>query len=879
MATRRGRYGRLPRSQPSLASAIISLAQEAQNRSDSNLLNAWQKGGDWEGKPVTDEMVLAHWKERMESVSPGDPQYDTYKQTYDQLDYNISESKTYLLYKQGKINDMQMAQFYLDWAKKVPPNSEFYRTLQGDAAQFIQAAKARGRAGAAKAAQEAYDKGQQKIMDRDVRLGLVLTDLVTSIARVNGLIGENQDLSDLTLEGQNLPGRLESLLGQYNSMMHADPTGWADTIAAIKAADPTWDGNLTSGYFAHALQQQTQGYAAMSAFAAKNGKTDDTNKFRKAGAAANSLGGLIGSFPVAAAYSRARETFESIWNSKAATDADKYRAAQDFADAIDVFAASPNVTDRQANTLRNDASALRGNPAAAGLPSFYENFNGITNQTAGQTGIAGGEQTGDNARFSAAMEQLSFWSQTYSADPASYTYASYTEDEMGNRVFDPTGKGPVGVVPRSSVDNDPAATVAVPVPTLTGGAIMQTVVKQPVIVDNPAGGEGEVVGSVIVTYAGGQRVVTYGLERPDGTTDWTPVNPFGDDVTLKFGKDGLHLTVPLVFDRSADARAIEQSYNVPGVSAAFANGATPQAGASWWGKDPKSGQKVIVKWDGTQFTTQTETTIPSGRSGSVTPPVPFNAEGTHTAIVQSVWDQSRLSLPPDPRKDFTTPAVANLVATRTSGSAVLDAWASPVFQMELQRQEIEAAGGLNNLDVEKLRQVALIDAGIARTLVGSPTADYGSAATAPSFIRALVAAQRVKEFDKINAVAQQVTRRDRTGDTPSEITLGHTINIPNYTMPGQKPFYGIGPNAQPLVSPDHPALLPQGPKVPEVATTPAPIPGVATSPTPIPQATPAPTPAPITGTMVGGTFIPTPSSMPTYPSVSQTKRGILEGMT
>src|SRR4030042_1658463 len=100
---RRGRFGRLPRSAPSLTSTIIAIAREMQSQRDSNLMDAWQHGGTFEGAPVTDDMVLAHWRERMTDLSPADPEYDTMKNTLMQYEYAIGESKAATDYAPGKI--------------------------------------------------------------------------------------------------------------------------------------------------------------------------------------------------------------------------------------------------------------------------------------------------------------------------------------------------------------------------------------------------------------------------------------------------------------------------------------------------------------------------------------------------------------------------------------------------------------------------------------------------------------------------------------------------------------------------------------------------------------------------------------------------------
>src|SRR5882672_10083678 len=139
--SRTGNFGRAPRTATSLTNTIIAIAREYQQQRDTNIMNAWEKGGTFEGKKVTDKLVLAHWKERMNGVSPDDPLHDTYKNAVEQLDYTIAESKMTAAYALKKKSDGQMVSFYLGWAKKVPKDSEFYRVLQRDAGQYMRTAK------------------------------------------------------------------------------------------------------------------------------------------------------------------------------------------------------------------------------------------------------------------------------------------------------------------------------------------------------------------------------------------------------------------------------------------------------------------------------------------------------------------------------------------------------------------------------------------------------------------------------------------------------------------------------------------------------------------------------------------------------------------
>src|ERR1035437_1003059 len=204
MATaRRGKFGRVPTASPDLTATIISIAQQMTAAEDRNIQSAWQSGGLYEGKPVTDAMDLAHLQTRAQGIDKTDPMYDQYNNEFIQVQYSIAQSKADLAYKQGKLTDTGMAQFYLDWAKKIPPSSEFYRTLQKQAATFLASAAATARAGAAKAKTDAYNAFVSATAKQYIGLGDVLTQVMTQVARDNNLIGQNQDLSNFTLKGEN----------------------------------------------------------------------------------------------------------------------------------------------------------------------------------------------------------------------------------------------------------------------------------------------------------------------------------------------------------------------------------------------------------------------------------------------------------------------------------------------------------------------------------------------------------------------------------------------------------------------------------------------------------------------------------------------------
>ena len=122
---RTGKFGRQPRVAASLTNTLVSIAKQFQDQIDSDIMSAWQKGGTYQGQPVTDAMVLQHWNDRMAGVSKQDPMYDNYKESVQQLTYSIAESKMTASYALQKTTDAQMVSFFLGQLKGVPVNSEF----------------------------------------------------------------------------------------------------------------------------------------------------------------------------------------------------------------------------------------------------------------------------------------------------------------------------------------------------------------------------------------------------------------------------------------------------------------------------------------------------------------------------------------------------------------------------------------------------------------------------------------------------------------------------------------------------------------------------------------------------------------------------------
>jgi hypothetical protein len=722
MARRRARFGKLPRVAQSLGPTILAAAAQMESQRDQNVMDAWKNGGTFEGKPVTDEVALAYWRGREVGMDPKDPAYEALSNTVTQLDYGIHQSKEDLLYKQGKISDRTYANFFLDWSKKVPKNSEFWRTLQKDAAQFIQHAAASGRAGSARGKAAAFNTYQDSINKKYTGLGSLLTDWMTRVAQSYNLIGKNEELDKFVLKGENDPGRMEQLLSLINEDRKANPGNYVQFDAAIKQFDPHWDGQITSEYFGRALKNQITGYQLLQTAAIKAGYSTQAKAAAKALGQTNDLAGQVDSWPTAAAYSIARDKFENVMKDPSATDLDKWNAAQSFATSAEGFAKKPGLDPAMSQRLGNDAACWRGSQDCQNQDSFYENYLGLTSPGSSQPAVdasTGVKATGENAKAQKDMALIGFWRQQYEANPGAYVYAHYVLDSAGNPTYDPKEAGPIGIVPLASVASSPNNNSVIPVVTVTGDTIMQVVTKKDIVVDDPFDSSSHtVIGQSITFNEGGVQRTLYGIPR-DGVMDWTAVSPFSQDVNAAVKPDGIHLTVnPAVL--GIDNAAAADAAGRPDIAAAFANGALPAEGTKWTQEGAVAGNQR----------TDTTITFSHGRLMQGTDQVSLDEKGHQTAatstpgqpltgatgqgLVDAVWDQSRLKAGPNPAIDFSTEIMAAVTAAAPTSDAMRSIWSNPQFQYALQQQEIALSGG----DAIKLAQIAHVDRGIGNQLLG-----------------------------------------------------------------------------------------------------------------------------------------------------------------
>ena len=188
---RTGRFGTLPSKAPDLTATMVALFEAAEAQRDRNILSAWAQGGTFEGRKVTDGRIKAHFRGRMNEYDKGDPERDYWKQQYDQIDYDIGESKALLRYEQEKLGEAGMSRWYTQNAKRFPRNSEAWREAMRNAAQFKKAAQEKARATNTVSDYEKYNN----------RINAINRNYLEPAAKAAGIVDSALSRMNVTNEG------------------------------------------------------------------------------------------------------------------------------------------------------------------------------------------------------------------------------------------------------------------------------------------------------------------------------------------------------------------------------------------------------------------------------------------------------------------------------------------------------------------------------------------------------------------------------------------------------------------------------------------------------------------------------------------------------
>lgn len=606
--TYRGKFGQLPTPSSSIASTIISLAREMQTANDTAIMDAWKNGGTFQGKPVTDDDVINYWKQRLTQVSKDDPNYTVYSNTIMQTEYSIAESKATTIYDQSPPSaaaDTKLAKFYIGWESKIPKDSEFYRVLQRDAAQFVQAAAAKnaaaGRAGAAsakaaaKAAQEAaYAKAQAATIAKYEAPGQYLTDTLVNVARANGLIGEDPN-ADLSNFNPSDPTTMQRLIAGVNSnpdaVLYHDPsTGQPITgamvLAKLKTLDPHFSGTLSSSYYARTQQQQLTGeqirlQRANSSTPLMAVHKTDADNIAKWVTYTTENGREANAWPIETHYQIIRGQFLQTWDSPTATPQMKLAAWNTYRGGLLQLADSTSHPPDD-NTKSRLIAEANGDGS---VDNLSENFTGLS---AGDHSTTGGVEKGDTAQTQLDVQQ--FTVERDSVASGNYVWAMGTRDANG--VFTPGGTnanavGATTITAAQASSPSGAALMYIdqgngqpPIPVFVPGkAITATVVDangNSITATHPTQ---STVGIAYDVVENGQTVRLYAIPGPNGHPVYTTEAPWANSGNIQSHDVGgvVQLTVRLGGVATPDNVKGNGAFtvNVPAQTAAEAAAGTP----------------------------------------------------------------------------------------------------------------------------------------------------------------------------------------------------------------------------------------------------------------------------------------------------------------
>lgn len=571
---RTGNFGRQPRSSPSITNTLIAIAREQQAREDQNIMDAWQKGGVVDGKEVTDDMVLKHWKQRLVDISKDDPLYDTYSNSVMQLEYSIAESKMTAKYAlipdPSSGQDMEMANFYLKWAKKVPKNSEFYRVLQRDAGQYIRAAKAKRATRQADNTEKNYQLQMAALEKKHERPGQEALRVITMLAQEGAVIGENplgnaSQIAQRSNLGTVQIGGVEQLMNLLANVMveesvskeiipgvaggpmmtvpgkstansqrlytdeNGKPVTGADLVARFKAIDPAFNGKFDLAYVQGAIASARDGIENRIKLARKTGHVAEAMALEYEQAKVNEFSRQVDAYPVVAEYNDLNAKVQAVISDNSLLPEAKGPAIEKLRGEIGKLAADPRIAadTRMQAQLRAEATGQVGVPTLAEDPSGEK--------VGYSDGISDNKVVNDHLALFAEQKAR------VDSGEAVYTQGFYQKDEMtGKMKFVPSTNGPmVGAATMAEINNLPG--VGKPVPVMVpngdgGGATPMYVMPSPIRVNaqNTDGSQMSATnqneaGSFISYMFNGKPVTLYSITR-GGTQEWTTDPPWDPDL-------------------------------------------------------------------------------------------------------------------------------------------------------------------------------------------------------------------------------------------------------------------------------------------------------------------------------------------------------------
>ncbi|MSP56416.1 MAG: hypothetical protein EXR69_12555 [Myxococcales bacterium] len=714
---RTGNFGRSPRAAPSLTSTLIAIAREQEQRRDQNMMEAWQRGGMFEGRQVTDAVILQHWQGRLKDISPQDPLYDTYKNAVTQYEYAIAESKMTAQYAMNSDpkagDDAAMAAFYLNWAKRIPRGGEFYRVLQRDAGQYLRSARAKREAGARQRKEEAYQRAMLAIEAQEEAPGQNALHVITMLAQYGvgnqgAVLGRaaqgdpRNSMQATNIGALELPSvaqmmmllnavTLEGVGGEYEprhlgagnpaevagrgnpAVLYYDEAGapvtGIDLHAMFQKADPDWNGNFNVPYVQGLIAQWKAGIQKQVKVAKKAGHVNEAMNLQQSLAKVNEYGHQFTAWPVLKTYREYKQDLDDVMKNDGLMPGAKLAAIDRINMYIGALANDPSIA-----TDAHLRSQLTGE--AKGTP-------GTVTVNEDMTGRAHGYTTAQNSGVSEVMniqdirKQLAD-DQALLLDPTSgyvLTQGNYVKTADGGKMFEPAaGAQSIGITTTAQLaavqGAGPAVTVMVPNGDGSGFTPM-VVVPSPVYAKATRADGSPVdlvdknpVATFIRWNVNGVEVTLYSItDRATKQTRWTVDPPWAGQPWVK----QTNLSNGSIM---LDLTGVVQTLTAPEV-----------------GKDQNYGNGFEVRGSRAAGPPHSD---PSSRYGRTEPKAGALVMDARAAVFATSPERGAAGV--DPNTDSFSPTLISLKLT-ADGSLLLKKWFNdPAFRAVLDRDARVASG-------------------------------------------------------------------------------------------------------------------------------------------------------------------------------------------
>lgn len=491
--------------------------------------------------------MLAYWNKRLAGLNPKSPAYESLKSNILQLEFAIADSKSDLAYRQGKITDEQRAQFFLDWSNRVPKDSELWRTLQKNAAQFMEAVKRNGEISAKKAAAEARTRADADTVARYEAAADFVTAEMTRVARRLGLIpginprtGSAGTLADMGLNtSRGGIMQMPAVLAELSS----DPR----FMARLRELDPSFadGGVITQSYLEKIFNSKITGLTerrdrayAVGDMTGDNGAVRLDEEIGKQ----NEWARIVGALPVGQAYESARKQWLKIWQDPNAGPTSKLAAWEAYRQTLVRLAdeADPQTATALIAEATGDVST----------DSLHENFTRIASPTA--TGEAADKPSGDIADTWKTLGRLSTENQMIASGAGILAYGKISDGQF----VASAGGNLLGVAQIGQAQM--IGGQAVPVLQPDGSVVQMWVTPQNVtvvarqldgtnnryaMVDSNNQVVNSVVAKAYVIRSGGTQTIYYEISVPNAKGQlekfYTQSNPWEDGAVVNFEGNGI----------------------------------------------------------------------------------------------------------------------------------------------------------------------------------------------------------------------------------------------------------------------------------------------------------------------------------------------------